>query len=229
MELSPNIISRYANLSDKEIVNLITEGKDMEAAVYLLWYRYEPLIHRIYNDVFYDSIVDLYEEVLMTLFITLCGDNGQWERLARFNWQYEFRSWLRVVVIRYFYAIKKQMIPKDAWICPISICEDDDDIDYPTISDDETDHEAAKQIILDVIKHMKDKSRKFVLLKRLEGYNSKDIAEMLESMWEQKGIVRKDSKGKVIKPSAAYVDWLLQRAKKEIKAIILSHMKSINE
>lgn len=44
MNLSPKSIARYTALSDREIVDRIIREHDMEAGVYLLWYRYESLI-----------------------------------------------------------------------------------------------------------------------------------------------------------------------------------------
>ena len=44
---------RYEKLSDKEIVVLITDEKkhDEEAATYLLWDRYSPLLHKFFLDI----------------------------------------------------------------------------------------------------------------------------------------------------------------------------------
>ena len=89
---------------------------------------------------------------------------------------------------------------------------------------------------------MEDLDQKFVVIKRLEGYNSKEIAELMKLMWEKEGIKRTslqnvrdengnyvlDENGKKVKvvaplvPSNQYVDVLMERAKKELKKIIVT-------
>lgn len=43
-------------------------------------------------------------------------------------------------------------------------------------------------MLLEAIGMLKDPDQKFVILKRLQGYNSKEIAELLTKAWEKHGV-----------------------------------------
>lgn len=228
MNLSPKSIARYTALSDREIVDRIIREHDMEAGVYLLWYRYESLIHSHYTNVFNNSISYLYEDALISLYITLCGENGEWKKLASFNWQCKFSSWLSIVSLRYFYSIKDKM-QREYEVCSISINDVDEKLEEEVdMNDNVIDHNSARLLLIESIGQMKNEYFKYVLLKRLQGFNSTEIANMMKTLWEIQGVAHKDSKGCIITPSAAYIDCLTQRAKKELRGFILSKIKSDN-
>ena len=58
---------RYEKLSDKEIVVLITDEKkhDEEAATYLLWDRYSPLLHKLFLDIIKEVCSSILEEKMV--------------------------------------------------------------------------------------------------------------------------------------------------------------------
>ena len=58
---------------------------------------------------------------------------------------------------------------------------------------------------------------KFVVLKRLEGYKSKEIAEMLKVKWHKKGFQKQNNDNELVVPDAGYVDVHFQRAKAMLK------------
>ena len=68
---------------------------------------------------------------------------------------------------------------------------------------------------------LKDPDQKFVILKRLQGYNSKEIAELMNKSWVKHGIKKYDNNGNLVVPTSGYVDVRTQRAKKNLKEIIL--------
>ena len=76
---------------------------------------------------------------------------------------------------------------------------------------------------MEAISLLKDADQKFVMIKRLQGYNSKEIAILLQKRWAKHGIVKYNNKKQIVVPDAAYVDVRTQRAKENLlKIIILS-------
>ena len=63
--------------------------------------------------------------------------------------------------------------------------------------------------------------QKFVILKTLQGYNSREIAEMLKQKWQKEGVTKYDYKGNLVTPTPGYVDVRRQRAKEQLKRIIV--------
>lgn len=222
MEISPFIIAHYADLTDKEVVSAITNEKpDMEAAAYLLCHRYAPLLRHQYLYIF-NGVDEFYDDVVASLFLYLCGDNGKWEKLAAFGWRCTFGNWLKIVASRHFIACRKELMI-DADTIPVYIDGGDGEIppaEPTTAVDVEDDDNEIKILLLEAIAQLKDVDQKLVVLKRLQGYNSKEIAILLQKMWKMRNIVRYDNKGNIIIPSAGYVDVKTQRAKKELKKIL---------
>ena len=58
------------------------------------------------------------------------------------------------------------------------------------------------------------------MLRRLEGYNSKEIAVLLQMRWEKHGIIKYNNKDELVIPDDAYVNVRVQRAKDNLKKII---------
>ncbi len=79
-----------------------------------------------------------------------------------------------------------------------------------------------KVILMEAIAKLKDVDQKFVVTQRLAGFNSREIASQMEMMWKKRGFVRKDAKGNIITPSIGYVDVRMQRAKVELKKLLVS-------
>jgi hypothetical protein len=74
-------------------------------------------------------------------------------------------------------------------------------------------------MILEAINRLDNEDYRFILIKELEGYNHKEIAEMM-------AIKRKEEQkvtfynGKIVIPDAHYVDMNKARALKEVKVIV---------
>lgn len=239
MELSMYIKNRYSDLSDKEIVDLITKDEhDEEAAVYLLWDRYSPLLHIHYYNLI--KLDEFYDYAVESLYMYLRGDDGKWQKFVDFEWRSTLGHWLNRVSWRHFNDVRKKLIEDGIIFVPI----DDDDPETPTIQipDPDTDANRAKVILMEAIAKLKDEDQKFVVLKRLQGYNSKEIALLMQKMWKIRGIERTSQRylrdendnyildkngnkqlveGPLI-PSNKYVDVIMERAKKELKKIIVT-------
>ena len=210
----------YSKLSDKQIVDrVLAEPHDDEAAAYLLHDRYAPLIYHLYHcftadDTWFDDCVD-------ELFIHLKGKEPAWNALALFEWRSTFGYWLRRTAYTKFREILPKLIENGG--NNVSI-----DKDYPQqplvqLSDGDKESEERrmnKVMLMEAIGRLKDDDQRFVILKRLEGYRSKEIAELLKLKWEKHGIVRYNNDHEVVVPDAGYVDVHTQRAKKELKKLM---------
>ena len=75
-------------------------------------------------------------------------------------------------------------------------------------------------MLLEAIGKLKDEDQRFAILKRLEGYKSKEIADMLKIKWQKYGIVKYNNDNEVVVPDEGYVNVQVQRAKKELKIIM---------
>lgn len=208
---------RYKTLSDREIVDkVITIPYNEEAAVYLLYDRYDPLLAKIYREVF-ENDSNWYEDCLNDFIIYLKGQDGDWKRLRSFQWRSQFSSWLKPTAANRFKEIKPYLIGK----IPFPTSLDDDEAHVQLPDEGEENHEAIERkiMLLEAIRQLKDPDQKFVVIKRLEGYDSREIAELMKKAWKKHGIKRFD-KGHEIIPSAAYVDVKMSRAKVNLKEIL---------
>lgn len=214
----------YKHLTDKEIVNMaVTEPYDDEAVVYLIHIRYNSLLRKLYLHIFNNS-PSWYADCLNDLFGFLKGTNGDWNKLRTFEWRSTFGTWLGCIARHRFLEIKPKLIGKFTNSISIDIdenCEDMTPIQIPD-NDQSQQERLHKQILLmEAIGKLKDPDQKFVILKRLQGYSSKEIAELMKKSWAKHGIVKRDNKGGIVVPTAGYVDVRTQRAKENLKKIIV--------
>lgn len=209
----------YEELSDKEIIFLVTdeEKHDEEAATYLLWDRYSPLLHKLFFDIIRE--IEWYDYTIESLFIYLRGEDGTWHKLSTFEGRSSFGTWLKRIAYNHFLDVRVELIEKHEDVLSI----DDDDSDRPSIqiSDPDIERNRRKAMLLEAIAQLQDPDQKFVVLKRLEGHDSCEIAELMQKMWDKHGIVRIHN-GKRVIPTAGYVDVRMQRAKEELKRILVT-------
>ena len=209
----------YEELSDKEIIFLVTdeEKHDEEAATYLLWDRYSPLLHKLFFDIIRE--IEWYDYTIESLFIYLRGEDGTWHKLSTFEERSSFGTWLKRIAYNHFLDVRVELIEKHEDALSI----DDDDSDRPSIqiSDPDIERNRRKAMLMEAIAQLQDPDQKFVVLKRLEGHDSCEIAELMQKMWDKHGIVRIYN-GKRVIPTAGYVDVRMQRAKEELKRILVT-------
>ena len=212
---------KYRGLGDREIVvSIISQPYDEEAAAYLIHNRYDPLFRKIYNNVF-GEVKIWYGDCLGDLFDYLKGKDGTWNKLRTFSWRSSLGTWLGVTARRRFIEIKPLLIgnPENS----VSI-DDNQDGKIPVCLPDNGEEEYERQqnrIILREAVAMLEDDQKFVVTKRLQGYSSSEIAKMMQAEWERKGIRKYDNKGNVVVPTPGYVDVRYQRAKENLRNIIM--------
>lgn len=206
------IKSSYASLSDRQIVDLVIAGNE-EAMLYLLYDRYENDL-KFYTWRYYDSLVYL-EDLTNELYLQFKGKNGDWQPLQSFQWKCKFRTWFCSVASHLFLEKRDELI--GFGIKNDSIVANDRD---NTLPDPEQDAVNEKLVMLmEAINRLENEDYRFILIKELEGYNHKEIAEMMVSKRKK---INKVSfyKGKIVIPDARYVDMNKARALKEVKVIV---------
>ena len=199
-------------MTDKEIVNLIIAGNE-EAMLYLLYDRYENDL-KFYAWRYYDSLVYL-EDLINYLYIQFKGKNGDWQPLKSFQWKCKFRTWFCSVASHLFLEKRDELIGlggKDG-----SKGTDGGDKSLP---EPKPEPENQKLVMLmEAINRLENDDYRFILIKELEGYNHKEIAEMMVAKRKKENKVT-FYKGKIVVPDAHYVDMNKARAIREVKAIV---------
>lgn len=222
----------FESYTDRELVELVTQPPkeqkpNEEGVAFLLYKRYDPLLHKLYVEI-YGKQHDLYGDCLNDLFSYLKSGEPVWRKLINLEWRSSFGTWLGVTARHRFVEIKPYLIGK----CPDSLSIDDDiptslstgkdgnAVHLPDNGVEVYEDKERKVILLEAISLLKDEDQKFVMIKRLQGYNSKEIAILLQKRWTRHGIVKYNNKKQVVVPDAAYVDVRTQRAKENLQKII---------
>ena len=214
----------YEGYTDRELVELAIQpptGKkpNEEGVAFLLNDRYDPLLHKLYLEI-YGKRHNLYGDCLDDLFIYLKSGEPVWRKLINIEWRSAFGTWLCVTARHRFVEIKPYLIGK----CPNTLSIDgekeDNPVQLPDYGVEEYEDKERKVILMEAISLLKDEDQRFVMIKRLQGYNSKEIALLLQKRWAKHGIVKYNNKKLAVIPDVAYVDVRTQRAKDNLRKII---------
>lgn len=208
----------YSKLSDKQIVEkVLAEPHDEEAAAYLLNDRYAPLLNSLYRYFTQDDI--WIDDCINELFIHLKGKDGSWRTLAAFEWRSTFGYWLKKVAFSKFKDLLSKLIENGGR----NVSVDNDNSQKPKfqISDggEGCERLQRKIIIMEAVNKLND-DEKFVIIKRMEGYSSKEIAVLLDMKWKKYNIVKFNHDGEQVVANVAYVDSKAQKARKHLKEIM---------
>lgn len=211
----------YNKLSDRQIVEMIlAKTHNEEAAFFLLQSRYNPLLRSLYyrftnDDSWFDDCVD-------ELFMHIKGKDGSWQALSNFEWRSTFGFWLKRVAYKKFREVLPKLIENGGSKVPIDngstpkprggICVD---------GEDSIERYLRKVRLMEAIGKLKDDKQRFAILKRLEGYPSRAIAILFREKWKEEGKVVYNNKKEIVIPDEHYVDVQIQRAKREIKKIMV--------
>ena len=202
----------YRDLSDKEIVNLIIAGNE-EAMLYLLYNRYENDL-KFYAWRYYDSLTYL-EDLTNYLYIQFKGKKGDWQPLKSFQWKCKFRTWFCAVTSHLFLEKRDELI--GVGVKEDSIVLNSGDKPLPEPKQEPTNQKLV--MLMEAINRLENDDYRFILIKELEGYNHKEIAEMMVAKREKESKVT-FYKGKIVVPDAHYVDMNKARALREVKTIV---------
>lgn len=215
----------YKEMDDRTVVTqVLAIPHNEEAAAFLLYDRYDPLLRSVYNHLaanrhWYDDCVD-------ELFIHLRGTDGSWHPLASFEWRSTFGCWLKRVARYKFIDVLQKLIDNERYTISLDVDgSNNPSVQIPDGGEEDYERRQRKVMLMEAIGQLKDDDQRFVILKRLEGYNSQEIALLLQKKWQRQGIVKygykKNSKEKhIVVPDAAYVDIRTQRAKENLRVIL---------
>ena len=221
--MQPLYKNDYNKLTDLELVDLIIHKPHCEeAAVYLLYNRYLPLVISICKK----RLGDTYyvEDVITTAYLDLKGANGDWSPLATYRGKSHFPCWMKCVIFHCALKIYRTMIEMRGDTDSIDIEDENGNpiIVLPDMGEEEYERRHRKVLLIEAIKELKNADDRFCVLKNLEGYSSKEIAEMLQQKWIREGLVKVNNKGERVVPTDAYIDVRFARAKVELKKILSS-------
>ena len=210
---------KYNDLTDKEIVGrILAIPHNEEAAAFLLYDRYDPLLHKVYRNLTEETF--WYDDCLDELFIHLKCKDGTWRTLASFEWRSTLGCWLKGVAKHKFLEVLPKLIENGGSNLSLDANEDDSErprVQIPDGGEEDYDRRQRKVMLMEAIGQLKDDDQRFVILKRLEGYNSNEIALLMQKRWQKHGIVKYNAKGQRVVPDAAYVDVRTQRAKENLR------------
>lgn len=214
----------YENYTDRELVELVTQPPmgmmpDEDGVAFLLYNRYAPLLHKLYLKIF-EKHHGFYEDCLGDLFGYLKSGDPTWHKLINFEWRSSFGTWLGITAHHRFMEIKPYLIGNLPIPLSIDGEKEDNPVQLPDNGVEDYEEKERKVILMEAISLLKDPDQKFVMIKRLQGYNSKEIAILLQKRWAKHGIVKYNNKKQVVVPDAAYVDVRTQRAKDNLQKII---------
>ena len=199
-------------MTDKEIVDLIIAGNE-EAMLYVLYDRYENDL-KFYAWRYYDSLAYL-EDLINYLYIQFKGKKGDWQPLKSFQWKCKFRTWFCSVASHLFLEKRDELIGLGGKDGSKGTDGGDKPIPEPT-----SEPENQKLVMLmEAINRLENDDYRFILIKELEGYNHKEIADMMVAKRKKENKVT-FYKGNIVVPDAHYVDMNKARALREVKAIV---------
>lgn len=208
----------YKRLTVKEIVQVILKiPHDDDAAVYLFFERYEPLLLKQFQ--LFVGDMSWWEDAMNDFFLYLKG-KGDWEKLSSFKWESSLGSWLKTTSRNFFNDFRERVIKKPIII--VNIDEEKPDrpvFQLPSESEEDREKREKRVQIWEAALRLKDEDQRFVMVKKLRGYDSKEVAVMLQMRWAKRGIV-KYYKKRIVVPDNHYVDNICKKAKAEIMKMI---------
>lgn len=206
----------YSKLQAKQLVILIIEKENEEAAIYLLYLKYDKDI-RFYAMRYYDSL-EYLEDLSDEIYIQFKGKKSDWEPLKSFHWRCSFRTWYCSVVSHLFLQKRKELIGLGRNIVSIGKEDHTDGFESPIDSDEMS---PTKVILLDAINRLSNSDYRFILVKELEGYSPDEIAIMLTKKRRVEGRLKIRVKdGTEIIPTTDYVYMMKGRALKKVKQLV---------
>lgn len=208
----------YIALTDKELVDLVLNEGNEEALLYLIYERYERKL-KFYTYRYCDSL-EYYEDLCNELYLHLKGKDGDWSVLRSFQWRSSFATWFSLVASHLFWKKRDELIGRSDNFDSKREGEGELPLPEPLI---EPENE-KRVMLLEAISRLKDEDYRLIIIKELEGYNHKEIAEMLVEKRKCDGKVTR-YRGEVVVPDAHYVDMNKARALKEMKA----HVEQIKQ
>lgn len=214
---------KYENLSDREIVEkIITEPFDEEAATYLIYDRYAPLLFAICKHTL--NSLDRLDELQSELFMHLKGQKRDWSVLRSFQWRSKLSTWLKITAYNLALNLRRELIENNGENTSLDNGwhDDGDDrrtIDIPIDEESRLERRHNTLVLNEAIRMIGNPDQRFVVIRRLQGYSSKEVAAMLKLHWEAEGTIHTNSRGEAVVPDSGYIDNLFKRGYEKAKTI----------
>ena len=202
----------YKVLTDKELVGLINAiPHNEEAAYYIIYDKYRGLLFSIYQYYFGKSSF-WFDDCMHELFLSLRGAKGDWSSFVNFEWRAQLSTWLTKIAKNKFLEVYNKVKPGGY--------PGEDKGNGP--KDPIDNGRAILRIeLMEAISKLDDENQKFCVLKHLEGYDHREIADMLKQKWDKEGTIVYNKKKEIVIPSEGYVNVRIQRAKEELRELML--------
>ena len=209
----------YTKYTDKELVDLVIAiPHNEEAAYFIIADRYRGLIFNVYK-IYFGNSPEWFDDCLDELFISLRGAKGDWMSLSKFEWRCNLRTWLIRVSKNKFLECYNRLIEK---MCnDTSLFTGEVQEKKPSSFQDDYDRQQLLIELMETIGQLKDEDQKFCILKKLQGYNSKETAILLKKKWDKNGTIIYNNKGEIVIPSEGYVNVRIQRATENLRKMML--------
>lgn len=205
---------KFETLSDKRLVAIILEGNE-EAGVFLVYVKFDKDIE--YYTIRYYNNLQFKEDLSNDLYLQIRGSKGDWKPLRSFQWKCSLRTWFSSVASHLFLEKRKQLIGLGD--VSTSIDTPEGEVIAKGFRQDENNN-AQLVMLMEAINRLKNDEYRFILLKEIEGYTPKEIAQLLgaKRIHENREKTRPD--GRAIIPTADYIYMVKARALKEVKALV---------
>lgn len=208
------IAINYTTLPDKKLVALILDGNE-DAGMHLVYVKYDKDIdYHILR--YYDNLL-FKDDLTNYLYIQVKGTKGDWSPLRSFQWRCTLRTWFNSVASHLFLEKKKELIGLGNISTSIDTPEGAN-VAKRIIQDENKN--ANLVMLMEAINRLENEDYRFILIKELEGYKPKEIAQLLGKMRIDEARLKKRSDGSSITPTADYVYMIKNRAVKEVKVIV---------
>ena len=218
--------NRFIHLIEKEVVDMIiTEPYNEEAAIYLIYDRYVPLCVTVCKQTL--GGLDSLDELQSELFMLLKGKRQDWNALRTFQWKSTFGYWLRRIAYNLSLELRQQLIENDGKNTSLDNGWQHDgeipnQIEIPVDEEGLRERHYRMLLLQEAINMLDNPDQRFVVIKRLHGYSSKQVATMLQDYWDKQQIVRYNTKQELVIPDSGYIDNLFKRGYDKVKLIFNS-------
>lgn len=211
----------YTILTDRQLVDLIlATPHNEEAAYYLILDRYKPALLSTYYE--FTKSMMWYDDCAQNMYLNMRGKEKDWHSLSTFEWRSTFGNWLKTVAYHDFIKTLSKLIDFGNTTVSLDRTETEGPvIQIPGDYNPEEDMERIQRkiLLLEAINKLDDED-KFIVLKKLKGCNSKEIASLLILRWKKYNI-KKYRGDKLVVPNEGYVDTRYERIKDRLKEIMV--------
>lgn len=196
---------QYKDKPDEAIIQEMRTGRRAaEALFYLLFGRYADMLRVMYA---MQSLTLMeFDDFMLELDIRLSKDGCAGVRRYRPE-KASFKTYLSAIARNLLYDLREKELPT---------------LDADSLEDTLRDEWEGEEVmsLIEEINSFPDKDSRYVLLKTIEGYKSKEIAAMLTGRKREEGALHGSEE---LKPS--YIDTLRSRALKSIRRSIMERDK----